>query len=299
MCRGNNAVAIPLNKKGGHFIVPLIFIPMVASYTEYQRLLLPIARNLLRNEEDAKDLVQETLLKWISLGKNNVDNIRGYLVRTLVNKCLNFLRDHKREEKQNDLPLELLTEGPSASLDLGQELSLSFLVMLEKLSSMERAVFLLKEVFEYSHKEIADLLGITEENSRQIFSRAKRHLKEDKQRFPADPRHQIELYHRFVRVCRGGNVQELIDILREDIELETLSPAASLVGKAAVAGYLFDITARDFAWSVRILRGEPALVLLSPALCWVFRLRFLDGRVSRIEVLPVRQPVPGHVPVFA
>ncbi len=296
---GGCAVAIPLNKVQGHGIAPLNFFLMAASYTEYQRLLLPIARNLLRNEEDAKDLVQETLLKWVSLGKSNVGNIKGYLVRTLVNKCLNFLRDRKREEKQADLSLDLLSEGPAASLDLGQELSLSFLVMLEKLSSMERAVFLLKEVFEYSHKEIAGLLGISEENSRQIFSRAKRHLKEGKQRFPADPRHQIELYHRFIRVCRGGNVQELIEILREDIELETLSPAASLVGKAAVAGYLHDVTAQDFAWSVRILRGEPALVLLSPALSWVFRLRFLDGRVSRIEVLPVRQTTPQQQPVFA
>ena len=125
---------------------------MTLNYSEYRQLLLPVARNLVKKDADAEDLVQETILKWISRENDHVENVKGYLVRTLINKCLNFLRDRKREEHQPEIAPELLVDHPSAWTEIGPDLSLSFLIMLEKLSPMERAVFLLKEIFRSSLK---------------------------------------------------------------------------------------------------------------------------------------------------
>lgn len=234
---------------------------MSSLYSEYHQLLLPVAKNLLKKEADAEDMVQETILKWISSETDHVKNVKGYLVRTLINKCLNFLRDHKRVEIQPEIAPELLIAHPSSWTEIGPELSLSFLIMLEKLSPMERAVFLLKEIFGYSHKEIAELLDISEENARQILSRARRHLKNDRSRFAADPERQTELYHRFVQVCRGGDMNSLLEILREDIELETFAPAASLAGVGEVGAWIGDhLVDQKADWSVRMLRGKPTIV---------------------------------------
>lgn len=253
---------------------------MSSLYSEYRQLLLPVAKNLLKKEADAEDMVQETILKWISSDTDHVENEKGYLVRTLINKCLNFLRDRKREESQPEIAPELLVAHPSSWTEIGPELSLSFLIMLEKLSPMERAVFLLKEIFGYSHKEIADLLDISEENARQILSRARRHLKNDRSRFAADPERQTELYHRFVQVCRGGDMNGLLEILREDIELETFAPAASLAGVGEVHNWIGDLIDQDADWSVRMLRGEPAIVARIQEVIYVLRM-ISDGEKFR------------------
>ncbi|MDP5169072.1 MAG: sigma-70 family RNA polymerase sigma factor [Bacteroidia bacterium] len=263
---------------------------MRSLYSEYQSLLLPVARNLVKNEADAEDLVQETIVKWISLEKKGVENVKGYLVRTLINKCLNFLRDRKREERRPEIAPELLVDHPSSWTEVGPELSMSVLIMLEKLSPTERAVFLLKEIFGYSHKEIAEMLGISEENARQLLSRARRHLKDDRQRFVADPNRQTELYHRFVQVCRGGDMESLIEILREDIELETLAPAASLSGIGHTVSFIGDMMEQDAQWSVRILRGHPAVVYQLHDVLFVIRLIIEGEKIRKMILHPVRLP---------
>lgn len=264
---------------------------MSTLYLEYRQFLLPVARNLLKKEADAEDMVQETILKWIAIDTDHVENEKGYLVRTLINKCLNFLRDRKREEIQPEIAPELLVDHPSSWTEIGPELSLSFLVMLEKLSPMERAVFLLKEIFEYSHKELAEILGISEENARQILSRARRHLKNDRSRFAADPERQTELYHRFVQVCRGGDMNSLLEILREDIELETFAPAASLAGVGEVSAWIGDLVDQKADWSVRTLRGRPAIVGELSDGFYVIRANTYLDRIYSLKVSKVLKPI--------
>ncbi|MEM9935800.1 MAG: sigma factor-like helix-turn-helix DNA-binding protein, partial [Bacteroidota bacterium] len=93
--------------------------------------------------------------------------------------------------------------------------------ILERLNPMERAIFILKELFDYSHKEIAELLGITAENSRQILSRAKRHLKAEKSRYSVDADQHQELYQTFIEVCQGQDLNRLIEILKDDIRVSS------------------------------------------------------------------------------
>jgi RNA polymerase sigma factor (sigma-70 family) len=196
---------------------------------DYHSLLYPIAYNLLGDTDDAADLVQETLLKWLSMEHDAIENPRGYLVKTLINKCLNHIRSHKRLES-----LSADADQPGASraylpafLRDRQHLSLGLLALLEKLSPAERAVFMLREVFDFSHKEVADILGLTEEYCRQILRRARQRLKDDRVRFNVDEAEHQEWVDTFVEVCEGEDFGELLSLLQRDIRIE---PAASWLG---------------------------------------------------------------------
>ncbi|RMG61666.1 MAG: sigma-70 family RNA polymerase sigma factor, partial [Bacteroidetes bacterium] len=203
-------------------------------FSDYQQWLYPIARNLLGNDNDAEDLVQETMLKWLSMEARDVENVRAYLVRTLINKGLNMIRDRKREVR--DLPWQGKVAQISPEVEDGPALSLGFVAMLERLSPTERAVFLLREVFGYAHREIAGLLGLSEENCRQLLSRARRHIRQGKTRFLVDPAQHLALYRRFVDVCRGEDLGALLDLLKEDIRIDVSRPAA--VGQQRITGGL-------------------------------------------------------------
>ncbi len=233
--------------------------------TEYQSLLFPIAYNLLGNMDDAEDLVQETMLKWLSMDQKGIENEQAYLVRMLVNKCLNHLRDRKREQTEDvATQYEQLLVAPTPSrLDLGPTLSLGMRAMLAKLSPQERAVFLLKEVFHYSHKEIAAILDVNEAYSRQILRRAKKHIQDERERYEVDPVHHEHLVQTFVEVCEGENMAGLLEILREDIQIDIARPAAiagTSVGRQAAGlplmGILRGVTSFQHHW----WQGMPTLV---------------------------------------
>ncbi|WNJ21497.1 sigma-70 family RNA polymerase sigma factor [Pontibacter sp. G13] len=231
---------------------------------EYRSLLIPIARNLVGNVEDAEDIVQEAMLKWLSMENRDIQHERGYLVKTVVNKSLNFIRDRKRALSKNH---ELIEDGQSVEMptyiEKGSDLSLGMLMLLEKLNASERAVFLLKEIFGYSHKEIAEILGISEANARQILSRAKRHLNREESRYEADPVKHIHLYQKFIDVCQGENLSELLEILKEDIQIDISRPAAQLQrveGAVPVAEYLMAFYRSGITYEWMWLKDLPALV---------------------------------------
>ena len=257
-------------------------------FADYHQWLYPIARNLLGNDSDAEDLVQETMLKWLSMEATDIANVRAYLVRTLINKGLNHIRDRRREV--HDLPALLSRPDPEGmpSQD-GPALSLGFVAMLERLSPTERAVFLLKEVFGYAHREIADLLGLTEDNCRQLLSRARRHLRQGKTRFLVDPAQHLALYRSFVDVCRGEDLSRLLDLLREDIRIDVSRPAAThrqvVQGGLAAAEYLLARHRRGYHYLLHWLAEDPILVaylLGRPAA--LIRLSGLPGRISRVDI---------------
>lgn len=200
-------------------------------FSDYRQRLFPIALNMLGNADDAEDLVQETMLKWLSMEKReDIDNPQGYLVKTLINKCLNFIRDNKRTKSGVDIAPELLVDHMPSLVENRMALSLGMQAMLEKLTSLERAVFLLKEIFHYSHREIAELLDISEEYARQILARARRHIKSDRQRFESTPEQHRELYRSFLDACEGQDMKRLLEVLKEDIRIDISRPAASAAG---------------------------------------------------------------------
>ncbi len=255
-------------------------------YTEYTDLLYPVAYNLLQDKDDAADMVQETMLKWLSMpNRAQIENPRGYLVRSLINKCLNHIRDHRKKRSEVEIAPELLKDFLPERIDQQPALSLGVLAMLEKLNSLERAVFLLKEVFHYAHKEIAEILDISEENCRQLLSRARRHLKQDQARFDAKPEQHLRLYQTFVEVCRGADMGDLLEILKEDIRIDISRPAASLQGAKQVAAWFTSLSHLHIRYEWMWLKKLPVIVAyLYQQPAWIFRLDSDGTQIQRIEI---------------
>ena len=203
-------------------------------FLEYQELLMPIAQNLLKDTHESEDMVQDTLLAWLSKDFSHIENPKGYLVRTLINRCLNRLRTQKRTAKVEIAP-ELLVDYIPSLVENKDQLSYTLLLMMERLTPMERAVFLLKEIFGYSHKEIAEILGISEAYARQVLARAKRHIQTQKTRFEVNLDQHTKLYESFVEVCKGRDLHQLIEILKEDVKLYVGGGSQAIQGCVNVA----------------------------------------------------------------
>ncbi|MEL6190673.1 MAG: sigma-70 family RNA polymerase sigma factor [Bacteroidota bacterium] len=254
---------------------------------EYYDLLLPIAGNMLKDQSQAEDVVQETLLRWVAKEDKELDNPKGYLVRSTINRCLNVIRDQKKFHGQNaiDIAPELLVDHLPQLIENGPDLSNGILRILKRLNPMERAIFILKELFDYSHKEIADLLGITPENSRQILSRAKRHLKADKSRYSVDIAHHQELYQTFVEVCQGQDLGRLIEILKDDIKISSPEIQNMLTGHVDAGIYLLKIFRDVHSISWYHTAGGPYLLLgkTDKSQLWL-KLYLAVGKLIQIDI---------------
>ncbi len=188
---------------------------------DYQNNLFPYAYNILGSVEDAKDAVQDVLVKFHSLQDSYVENTVGYLIRSVVNQAIN-LKKRKSKLYQDTiwLPEPLSTENPDNALNKAEILSYSMLVLLEKLSPKERAVFILKNAFDYSHKEISVVIDSTIEGSRKLLSRANLKVVTSKKK-----RNQRTLdinksyMEHYMHVIRTGDVENLEKMLSDDISL--------------------------------------------------------------------------------
>lgn len=194
-----------------------------ATFLEYKALLFSIAYNMLGNVDAAEDIVQDAFLKWMEIETIDIRHTKAYLVKITTNKCINYL--HSARQKREEyiglwLPEPLLNFNPSTEnpkIESYHALSLGFLVLLEKLTPQERAIFLLKEVFSYDYWELAEMFEKTEDNCRQILKRAKDNLGKDARRFEVDLKVHEKILHKFLQAISEGSMEELIDTLKEDI----------------------------------------------------------------------------------
>ncbi|HYS62960.1 MAG TPA: sigma-70 family RNA polymerase sigma factor, partial [Paraburkholderia sp.] len=154
----------------------------LATFDQYRSLLFSVAYRMLGSVADAEDMLQETFIRWQQAREEEVRSPRAFLVTIVSRLCINQLQSARvqREEYVGQwLPEPIVTGPGSDPLELvrvDESLSMAFLVMLERLTPVERAVFLLREVFEYEYSEIAAVLGESEANCRQILHRAKAHV---------------------------------------------------------------------------------------------------------------------------
>ncbi|RDY57647.1 sigma-70 family RNA polymerase sigma factor [Flagellimonas nanhaiensis] len=188
---------------------------------DYQNTLFPYAYNILGSIEDSKDAIQEILIKYHSRQNDHIENDMGYLVKAVINESINIKK--KRQRMYGDsiwLPEPVATEVADGSVDSSEIISYSLLVLLEKLSTKERAVFILKEAFEYSHKEIAEVLGLTIENSRKLLSRAKSKLDNSTDTVSTNtPMVSKEYMGKYINSIRSGDIKTLEKMLSEEITL--------------------------------------------------------------------------------
>lgn len=194
-------------------------------FAEYRNLLFSIAYNMLGVVEDAEDCLQDTYLKWSELNPDEITNHKAFLVKMITNLSINQLKSTRRKRENYIglwLPEPLMKEkvvDSFKSIDLYHSLSIGMMVLLEKLTPPERAVFLLKEVFSYDYSEIADIISKSEDNCRKIFSRAKKNLGGQEKRFQLDMKVHENMLHQFLNAVNKGNMEGLIGLLREDIQL--------------------------------------------------------------------------------
>src|SRR5438876_3037635 len=163
-------------------------------FASARQLLFSIAYRMLGSVMDAEDLVQDAYLRWQEAPDVDVRSPRAYLTTIVTRLAINHLRSAKTKRETYVgpwLPEPLVTDDTpdaSSTLELAESLSMAFLVLLERLSPIERAVFLLHEVFDFEYAEIARIVDKTEANCRQILTRARKHVGAPRARFEADPR---------------------------------------------------------------------------------------------------------------
>lgn len=191
-------------------------------FEAYRVLLFSIAYRMLGEASAAEDMVQEAFVRWLQADEQAVQSPRAYLTTVVVRLCLDQLRSARRQREIYVgpwLPEPLATaQAPElvATAELAESLSFAFLLMLEKLSPRERAVLLLREVFDCDYAEIAAALGTSPASCRQLLHRAHQRLEQDERRFQVSRAQQEALTAQFLRATAEGDVEGLLGLLADE-----------------------------------------------------------------------------------
>ena len=249
---------------------------------------------------DAEDILQEAFLRWQRAPAAEVDNPRAYLSAVVTRLCIDQLRSARvqREEYIGPwLPEPLIMTNPAhiESTILAESLSTAFLVLLENLNPVERAVYLLREVFDYDYAEIANIVDKSEDNCRQVFSRAKRYITERRPRFEPDPVQEQRLMGRFMETVSTGDMDGLLEILAQDIVVysdgggKAFAAKKPVVGVERVSRFFFGLVKHiPHGWEMRFARsnGLPALInLIDGVPHSVMAFQIFDGRIQNVFVV--------------
>jgi len=247
---------------------------------ESQRgLMFAIAYRMLGSAMEAEDILQEAYLRYRKVPPESIESPRAFLATLVTRLCLNALQSAqaKREMYVGPwLPEPILTgEGNSPSPvdedSVHESISVAFLILLESLTPIERAVFVLREAFDYEYGEIAEILDKEEAACRQLYSRAKKHIAEGRPRFRPSPTEHRQMLDRFERASGEGDLNGLIQMLAEDVTMwadgggkARGAATKPLHGRAAVAQFVLSsirFAPTDFKSSIEVVNGEPAIVL--------------------------------------
>jgi RNA polymerase sigma-70 factor (TIGR02957 family) len=267
------------------------------AFARHRSLLFTVAYEMLSSVSDAEDVVQETWLRWADVDHAAVHDPRAYLVRIVTRQALNRLRSQtrRREDYVGEwLPEPVLT-GPdvAADIELAENISIAMLTVLETLGPAERAVFVLREVFDTPYEEIAEAVGKSPAAVRQIAHRARDQIAARRPRMAVSTTEQQEAVDRFLAAIRHGDLQGLLDVLAPDVVAVAdgggLAPAARrpIQGAERVAGLLTGgLRSVDFEAKTVWLNGSPAARIdigdqFTAAVC----LAVENGRISRIYAI--------------
>jgi RNA polymerase sigma-70 factor (ECF subfamily) len=236
-------------------------------------LLFSIAYRMLGSASDAEDVLQDAWLRYFGAEGSAIRSPKAFATTIVTRLCLDRLKSAQatREAYVGPwLPEPVLTsecESPATMLQRAESLTLAFLVLLEKLSPEERAVFLLKDIFEYGHSEVAGMLGITEENSRQLLHRAKARLADQRPRLSGTPESRRAVAERFAKAFSTGNGSELSALLAADVGAwsdgggKVVAARHPLLGHDRVLHVLLGLHRSASALRIEDVNSEPALVI--------------------------------------
>ncbi|GAA4133857.1 RNA polymerase sigma-70 factor [Actinomadura keratinilytica] len=252
-------------------------------FEEHRGLLFSVAYRMLGTVADAEDAVQDAWLRWSAADRSGIADVKAYLVRVVSNLALDRLRSaraHRETYVGPWLPEPLLTAPDVAEdAELAESVSMAMLVVLETLSPLERAVFVLREVFGFPYAEIAKALDRSETSVRQLGTRARKHVEARRPRFAADGRERQAATERFFDAVLGGDINRLMETLAPDVTLWTdgggkvraarrVIHGADKVGRLlrAIAGSPYaGVDPQDWTFRRVTVNGEQGLLVEGPA----------------------------------
>ncbi|HUX88179.1 MAG TPA: RNA polymerase sigma-70 factor [Chloroflexota bacterium] len=285
-----------------------------AAFEQHRGHLFAIAYRMLGSATDAEDVVQEAFLRWLQASENSVvQSPRAYLSTIVVRLCLDLLRSAKarREVYVGPWLPEPIPTGehadPGDSAVLAESLSFAFLVMLESLGPQERAVFLLRDVFDYDYADIAGMVGKSEGNCRQILRRARQRLGQREARFPVIRQQQARLTEQFVRASASGDLTGLLSLLADDVVFVADGGGKARAGirpvhgpEKVARGMLGGLRALATELEARVIEinGQPAIVGYTGGRPYgVVILDVVNNRIQRVFLVANPDKLGWFVPI--
>jgi RNA polymerase sigma-70 factor (ECF subfamily) len=273
----------------------------IEDFERHRSLLFSIAYRMLGSVADAEDVVQEAYLRWREVPEAEVRSPTSYLAAVVTRLSIDRLRSARvrREEYVGPwLPEPLVTDRGEEGADLvelDESLSMAFLVVLESLNPVERAVFLLREVFDYEYEEISSIVGKSEANCRQIARRARQSVAAHRPRFERSLEKENRLTERFVEACMSGDMEGLLKLLSEDVTLwsdgggKVAASPYPIYGAERVArflvGVLRTVPPGFFAHPARINGGPGAVGYVDDHPTGVVALDVAEGRIRGVRIV--------------
>jgi RNA polymerase sigma-70 factor (ECF subfamily) len=270
-------------------------------FTHLRPLLFTIAYEILGTATESDDVLQESYLRWAEVDLAEVTDTKAYLAKLVTRQALNALRAQARRREEYVgpwLPEPLLvdTNDASADLVLAESVSMAMMVVLETLSPDERAVFVLREVFGFSHDEIASAIGKSSASVRQLAHRAREHVQARRRRFdPVDPQRSMELTTQFFATAATGDVDALIALLAPNVVWTADSDGKASAARRPVAGAkrvarlilgLLRFAGDEGRVEPSFYNGAPALVLyLGDSLEGIISVELTDGKISHFYAM--------------
>jgi RNA polymerase sigma-70 factor (ECF subfamily) len=269
------------------------------TFDQHRGLLFAVAYRMLGSVADAEDLVQEAWLRWAGVDRSEVASARAYLVQVTTRLALERLRSarvHRETYIGPWLPEPLLVEPDvTERIALSESVSMALLVVLETLSPLERAVFVLREAFGFQYTEIAEILGRDGAAVRQLARRAREHVQARRPRFELDPTRHRQVSERFLAACTGGDVAKLLDLLAPGVTLVAdggglaKAPRRPLHGAEEVARFLLRAF-QDVPAGVRIqfrsVNDAPGVLAFHGGRpLGMYTLAVADGRIQAIHIV--------------
>ena len=274
-----------------------------ADYEEFRPLMFSIAYRMTGSVTEAEDLVQEAFFRLERARQSGVmvESPKAYLATTTTRLAVDHLRSARTRRESyvgTWLPEPIvadLHESPEQMAELSDSLSMAFLVLLESLSPVERAVFLLREVFDYSYEDISQVVDKSEANCRQILGRARQHLDAHRARYEASSEHSEVLLRSFLGAARGGDVDQLVDLLAADAVLygdgggKATALPQPLYGRDRVATYIVTLfeqfDQRGVTVEPVLVNGGPGFITHDPQgkIASVLSIEVLDGVIQTVR----------------
>ncbi|MDQ8731083.1 RNA polymerase sigma-70 factor [Bradyrhizobium sp. LHD-71] len=258
------------------------------AFVAYRDLLFTVAYEMLGSASDAEDVLQETWLRWVKVDLAQVRDQRAYLFRITTRQALNRLRTLKRRKEEYVgpwLPEPLITAPDMAEdLELAESVSMALMIVLETLSPIERAVFVLRGAFDVSYDEIAAIVDKNPTAVRQIAHRARQHVNSRRPRQVVSPGETRRVLELFRRALESGNPQDLIDVLAPDIVFVSDGGGVKQAALRPIIGAerIIRVLLHGLPKIEGALAGEPTVVNGNPAL--IMR---LDGKIDGILAVRV------------